>query len=465
MKFAVLANKFRSPKRSAWWLVFACLVLISTRSAFGQAEQFRRAIELLEGGRDDEARELLNEAVRRHPNAEPFHALLGQIAFTRNDYAQAAEHFQQSQGYLAQNPLLNLNYAEALLKTKSVEGARRIFESFPGDDANLQFESGLLLAQAGRYADAERHFVLAKSGYPKPDVVAYNLALVQYRARKPAASVATLEEARRHGLNSGDMLNLLGEAYLESGQSQKALGVLKEAIDLHPRDERNYLVVARLSIGEDLAAIGMKLLDQGLLHLPKSPPLLLQRGYLRLSQGLYKQAEEDYRAAMEVQPESYSAKIGLAFVFFQSQRQREATELLEQVIKSHASNFFPYYLLGELRIREGLTEEALKYTKQAAALEDGFAAVHTNLGKLYIKKKEYPSAIRELQRATELDPEDTPAHYQLSIAYRRAGEKEKSRQALAEVRRLNKQQRKLGTTRFLAQKLRKVRTEALRQPR
>ena len=465
MKFAVPANKFTPPKRAAWRLVLACLVLLSARFAFGQAEQFQRAIELLEGGRDDEAHELLKEAIRRYPNAEPFHALLGQIAFTRKDYAQAAERFQQSQGYLAQNPLLNLNYAEALLKTESVEAARRILASFPSNDADLQFESGLLLARAGQYADAERHLRLAKSGYPKPDAVAYNLALVQYRARKPAAAVATLEEARRHGLNSGDMLNLLGEAYLESGQPQKALGVLREAIDLHPRDERNYLAVARLSIDEDLAAVGMRLLDQGLLHLPKSPPLLLQRGYLRLSQGLYKQAEADYRAAMDVQPASYAAKIGLAFVFFQSQRQSEATELLEQVIASHASNFFPYYLLGELRIREGLTEDALEYTKQAAALEDGFAAVHTNLGKLYIKKKEYPSAIRELQRATELDPEDTPAYYQLSIAYRRAGEKEKSRRALLEVRRLNKQQRKLGTTRFLTQKLRKVRTEALRQAR
>ena len=176
--------------------------------------------------------------------------------------------------------------------------------------------------------------------------------------------------------------------------------MLREAIDLHPRDERNYLAVARLSIDEDLAAVGMRLLDQGLLHLPKSPPLLLQRGYLRLSQGIYKQAEADYRAAMDVQPASYAAKIGLAFVFFQSQRQSDATELLEQVIESHASTFFSYYLLGELRIREGLTEDALKYTKQAAALEDGSAAVHTNLGKLYIKKKKYTSAIRELQRAT-----------------------------------------------------------------
>ena len=465
MKFAVLFSKSTSPKRAAWWLMLAYLVLVSVQLAFGQAEQFRRAIELLEGGRNDEAHELLTEAIRRFPSAEPFHSLLGQIAFTRKDYAKAVEHFQQSQGYLAQNPLLNLNYAEALLKTKSVEAARRILESFPGDDANLQFESGLLLARARQYADAERHFRLAKSRYRKPDVVAYNLALVQYRARMPAAAVATLEEARRDGLTTGDMLNLLGEAYLESGQPQKALDVLREAIDLNPRDQRNYLAVARLAIDEDLAAVGLKLLDQGLLQLPKSRPLLLQRGYLRLSQGLYKQAEADYRAAMDVQPESYSAKIGLAFVFFQSQRQAEATELLEQVIETHASNFFPYYLLGELRIREGLTEDALKYTKQAAALEDGFAAVHTNLGKLYIKKKEYTSAIRELQKATELDPEDTTAYYQLSIAYRRAGEKEKSRRALLEVRRLNKQQRKLGTTRFLTQKLRKVRTEALQQPR
>ena len=114
-----------------------------------------------------------------------------------------------------------------------------------------------------------------------------------------------------------------------------------------------------------------------------------------------------------------------------------------------------------MRIHEGLDDEAITYLEKATALQPAFSAAHTNLGKLYLKKNNRAAALRELETAVKLDPEDTTAYYQLSIAYRRSGEKEKAQQALALVRRLNEEQRNLGTTRFLTQKYRKARSEAL----
>jgi tetratricopeptide (TPR) repeat protein len=259
----------------------------------------------------------------------------------------------------------------------------------------------------------------------------------------------------------GDILNLLAQAYMDAGQAQKAIDVLQEAIRRDPRDERNYVAAGRLAIDEDLAPVGLELLDQGLKALPKSYSILMERAYIRLSLAQYADSEADYRSAIALEPNSGSGRIGLAFVLLQSQHLPEAASLLQDVVRTHPSNYFAHYLLGEMRIHEGLDDEAITNLEKATALQPAFSAAHTNLGKLYLKKNNRAAALRELETAVKLDPEDTTAYYQLSIAYRRSGEKEKAQQALALVRRLNEEQRNLGTTRFLTQKYRKARSEAL----
>jgi tetratricopeptide (TPR) repeat protein len=266
---------------------------------------------------------------------------------------------------------------------------------------------------------------------------------------------------RHQGPVDEDTLNLLGEAYMQAGQAQKALDTLKEAIQQDPRDERNYIAVAKLAVEEDLAAPGLELLDQGLSYLPESYPLLMQRGYLRLSQGQYAAAEADYRKAMQLQPASDSARIGLAFVFLENQRQPEAEALLRRAIESGPPNFFAQYLLGELLIREGQNDEAIQHLQQSITLQPRFAAAHTDLGKLYLKKSEAPDAVRELEAAIQLDADDAAAYYQLSIAYRKAGQREKAQTALEHVKQLNREQRDMGNTRFTTQRLRKLQASGL----
>jgi len=431
----------------------------STSTALDQRAQ--TALQLLKQGHEQDAVKLLVEGLRQDPSNQPMNALLAQVSFSRKDFGRAVAHYSKSPAVLAANPLLTVNYAEALFQTKSPADARRVLQSLPVDRADAQFEAGLLLARFGEFLAAEEHFKLARNGYPKPEIAAYNLGLAQYSAGKFAEAVSTLEGMRRHGPVDKDTLNLLGEAYTEAGQTKRALDTLKEAIQKDPRDERNYIAVAKLAVDQDLAAIGLELLDQGLDYLPQSYPLLMQRGYLRLSQGQYTAAESDYRKAMQLQPASDSAKIGLAFVFLESQRQPEAEALLRQAIQSGPPNFFAQYLLGELQIREGLNDEAAKHLQQSIALQPRFPPAHTNLGKLYLKKSDAPNAVRELEAAIKLDPEDATAYYQLSIAYRKTGKQEEAQAALKHVKDLNQQQHDLGNTRFLTQRLRKLQASGL----
>ena len=438
------------------WAHLLPMLLLSVAIGFAQDARVKTALGLLQKGRVEEAIQLLEKGLGRDPQNEPMNAMRGQIAFQQQDYAKAAAHFEKAPAVLANNPLLSVDYAEALLRTRNEARAKQVLAGVPETDAVAQFESGLLLARFGQLLAAEKYFQRAQKGYPQPAVAAYNLALAQYQARKLLECIATLKEAQPKYPKDGNILTLLGKAYLEAGQAENALKTLKQAIRNDPQDEGNYILIAGLPEDVHMVSVRMELLDEGVKHLPKSYPLHLLRGYLRLSHGHYGDAELDYRKAMEIQPKSASAKIGLAFLYLHGERHEDAIALLQQVTQAHPSNFFAHYLMGELRIREGREEEAMKHLKRAAALQPAYSRTRTNLGKLYLKKKDPRSAIPEFEAAIKLDPDDITAYYQVSIAYRKTGQKEKTREAMAQVKRLNKEKRALGNSRYLNQRLRRM---------
>lgn len=438
------------------YLVFLALFGLGLAQAAWQ----ETALELLRNGRDDEARQLLLQVVDRDPVNEEAHALLGQIAFDQKQYQEATTHFAKSPSVLEENPLLLVNYAECLLETKAGAAALRALERVPQRDAVAQFESGALLARFGEYQAAESHLQLAKD-YPNPYPVAYNLALTQYHLGKFRECAVTLEEIRTR-FKTNDVLNLLGLAYLELGEFKKALETLQEGMRNNPLDERNYVAAAKLAAEAQKAALGLQILDRGLRYSPESYPLLMQRGYLRLLQGQYTDAEHDYRTAMEIQTDSSRTRLGLAFVFMASQRHSEAAAMAKEAIKLNSSSALAHFLIGELLIIGGVRpgtpaeEEAVSHLEKAVSLQPRFAVAHVSLGKLYLKRKELSLAIQEFKRAIQDDPSETAAYYQLSVAYRKKGEKEKALEALSKVQTLNAEERKMGKTQLLYQKLRRA---------
>jgi tetratricopeptide (TPR) repeat protein len=51
------------------------------------------------------------------------------------------------------------------------------------------------------------------------------------------------------------------------------------------------------------------------------------------------------------------------------------------------------------------------------------------MGRILFLKREYAEAVRTLERVLEVDPEDVQAHYNLTLAYKGAGEAAKAERA------------------------------------
>ena len=448
---------------------------------WSQSSGQKTVSELLQTGQLPEARKILLELAQKDPDNKDLQAILGQIAFSLKEYGEAAERFRKSGSKLSKNPILLLNYTESLLQTKDNQTALEAVELLPKDHFMAQFEAGLILARFGEFPAAERHFQLARAGHPDPLSVAYNLALAQYRLRKFDECAATLEESRRgwtisrisdppdhpSAQKKERMLDLLLLAKKEA-----PVDLLRQAIGRDPGNEINYLAAAERLVEENKLLQAVELVEQGLGQLPRSYSLRFKHAHVRYFLAQYGMAESEYRKAAELRPDIDMPRVGLALVLMETRQLDQASTVLQEVLQRTPLSFYGHYLLGELAILGGVApgsqveSKAVEHLKQATALQPDFffwegsspvALAHTSLAKLYLKRSDPASAVLELEKAVQLDPEATPAFYQLSIAYRKLGNKEKERQTLAQVRRLNQQRRELGARESSRRALQKTR--------
>lgn len=93
-----------------------------------------------------------------------------------------------------------------------------------------------------------------------------------------------------------------------------------------------------------------------------------------------------------------------------------------------------YELSAEIKVSQGLLDEAIGYYKQALSLRRDFAFYHTKLGQLYWQKKMYPYALIEFNTAIDLDKYGVcyQEHYSdLGNFYKEMGDRE---QAIAQFK-------------------------------
>jgi tetratricopeptide (TPR) repeat protein len=100
------------------------------------------------------------------------------------------------------------------------------------------------------------------------------------------------------------------------------------------------------------------------------------------------------------------------------------------------SESWPFQALANLYLRTRRDDEALTLANEAVAMKANVEENHFVLGKVLSERGDTSGAIRELQRATQLDPTDTRARYQLYRLLLQTGDLEAGKTELAAYREL-----------------------------
>lgn len=201
-------------------------------------------------------------------------------------------------------------------------------------------------------------------------------------------------------------LNFKGEVLMDMGRLDEAGACFEQAVELAP----NYLsafksyAVLQQKLGNREKAIGaLESIDR---ISPMDPERKLTLGKLMLQTGRLVEGKQYLDQAIKQAPrkdkESYRLKAAESYLA--KGMFREAEEAFVSVLKSNVNEIEIFNRLGIALRRQGKFKEAIRYYQLALKHHPANAAIHYNLGILYVTLQDRESGQHCFEKALEIDP-------------------------------------------------------------
>lgn len=143
----------------------------------------------------------------------------------------------------------------------------------------------------------------------------------------------------------------------------------------------------------------------------------LEEGLVDFRAGNYSSAAAKFAQAEAASPATTDALLFQAKCFIHLEKFAEAENALRTYLGSHRSSSDATYLLGFVLHRENRPADSLAIYTQAAAMVRPTGDDLKIVGLDYVLLNDYPDAIKWLEKAVDLDPQNKDAWYYLGRAY------------------------------------------------
>jgi len=140
-----------------------------------------------------------------------------------------------------------------------------------------------------------------------------------------------------------------------------------------------------------------------------------------LKAGDHNGAEQEYRKALELNPENVKAHTDLGYILLAKGIYKEGMPHLSEAIKLDPNNADAYYNLGLAMLYQKKPDEAISYFSKAIQLKPDYADAHLNLGVALADQERFDEAIKHYSLALQVNPDYADAYYNLGEALSRQG--------------------------------------------
>ena len=159
---------------------------------------------------------------------------------------------------------------------------------------------------------------------------------------------------------------------------------------------------------------------------------------------LASKAIEEYRAAIEADPESEYLNSGLAELYAKTGRIRDAVQEAQDILKKDPNNLEAHKLLGRIYLRslgdmqagtgsDNVLKAAIDQYEQILKIEPDNSDDHLLLGRLYQLNKDLRKAEAEFKIAIKLQPDSEEAITTLALLYNDEGDARRAAETLSSV--------------------------------
>jgi tetratricopeptide (TPR) repeat protein len=162
-----------------------------------------------------------------------------------------------------------------------------------------------------------------------------------------------------------------------------------------------------------------------------SPDKLVAQGQKNLDEGDINSAMDAFNQALQKDPNHAKALVGMARCFLLASGQdptlaEKAGALLDKVLASSPKDAEAVIYRGVVHEAQGHLNRARQHYERGVALDGRLFIGHFNLGRAAGQMKHWDTAVRELEEAVHIEPENPSGIYSLGIAYKESGNLDKA---------------------------------------
>lgn len=329
----------------------------------------------------------------------------------------------QSRTQKVANPLNDLlDEAQHDIDTNQFEAAVTPLQKFlteKPDVAFAHFQLAYTYTALQRPDEARSEYQRTIDLDPKMSEAYLNLGIL-LSGREPAAAVAALRKAVELLPGQSRPRILLGMAQERSGDLAGAADSLEGAVRLDPRDAEAVLHLASLYLNLKRPADAEQKFRDALAVQPNSAPAALGLAQCLDAQNK-PEAADAYQKYLALHPDDAAAHGRFVRLLVDQQKYAEALAELDRADQGKPPTSDALRLRADIQIAQKKLDDAIVTLRSALALAPNDVQLVVGLGRIYLQKRDFPAAEKEFQSALQLDHNNLVAWKNLSSAYYLSG--------------------------------------------
>jgi tetratricopeptide (TPR) repeat protein len=276
--------------------------------------------------------------------------------------------------------------------------------------------------QLGRFDQARANLEQLLRANPADKGSIFVLGMVCENQKDYARSIALLESIPEVAKHKSEAFVALASSYYHTNRREDAKAALKKLPSL-PASPEVLLMGGRVAMDARDYALAIEIATNGVGRFPSSYELFLAKASAEMELRYFSQAVKSARRAEEIHP-CAEAKRELALAQWRAGDKTQATAGFERAIRESPRDSAIYETYGTLLLEDrspGNRDRAIALLKQAIALDSSSFEAQYQLGNVELAAGQFDAARKDLERAIQLNPADSRAHFAMSRVYRRLG--------------------------------------------
>ncbi len=356
-----------------------------------------------------EAEQLLRQAKSDLPDNPTAYRMLGDYYFAIGDLDKAVSEYASLYQQHGSDVVTKKNYIQLLILKNRVADAKKLNEEVLKANANdteaLVYRAQIQLRE-GQARDASETLQQVLHNEPDNAVAHYHLGIAFDMLGDISRAEGEWRSAVRLNSSLTDAEKALAAAQMRNSEWDALAETSSQIINQQPKNPEGYALRAIAEINRKQVSEGESDLQKAMEVAPDSPVGYIQMGNLRASQNRAADALKFYELALDHDPNSAEALMGIANVYLSQKQPDKAIARVQAQLSRQSGNGNFHYILGSLLTDKRDYAGAEAELKRAIDLDKANVNALLKLGQVEVARGAVDQAIATYQASAQNNPGD-----------------------------------------------------------